>query len=202
MVNTKIESIEKYWNDNYNHLCKKLNLKKNLTFPGKHLDFGCGIGYFTYLLAFHNPLLQIEGIDIDNKSINIANSRYTLPNLKYHNKNSPKGIYNSISAILSLHETNDARKTLSLLHDCLNVNGKLLIYDFRKTSRDNFKKLYEKNPDPDKLPFEYEYLEHNKWSIEEFENMLNISGFTTISLECSNNHHLAYIGRKQTKPRD
>ena len=49
----------------------------------KVLDIGCHRGAVTYVMAALNPHLEFVGMDINEKRVAVAQSRYQLPNLKY-----------------------------------------------------------------------------------------------------------------------
>lgn len=50
---------------------------------GKVLDFGCGSGYGSYLMALNPDVDYMTGYDLDNGSVEFAKEQYQLDNLEY-----------------------------------------------------------------------------------------------------------------------
>ena len=59
-----------------NEVLKELNWKSK-----KVLDFGCGTGFFAYKAAKKGA--NILGVDFSKEAINIAQKKYSNPNLRY-----------------------------------------------------------------------------------------------------------------------
>jgi 2-polyprenyl-3-methyl-5-hydroxy-6-metoxy-1,4-benzoquinol methylase len=59
------------------------HLKSYLPTQGRLLDVGCGVGAIDYEIARCRPTLEILGIDIDARSIALAQSYHTLPNVEF-----------------------------------------------------------------------------------------------------------------------
>jgi len=59
------------------------HLKSCLPTQGKLLDVGCGVGSIDYEIARHHPTLEILGIDIDARSIALAQFYHALPNVEF-----------------------------------------------------------------------------------------------------------------------
>jgi 2-polyprenyl-3-methyl-5-hydroxy-6-metoxy-1,4-benzoquinol methylase len=51
--------------------------------PLKILEHGCGSGYFAYRLAREFTDCQVEGMDLSEAGIELARSKYALPNLSF-----------------------------------------------------------------------------------------------------------------------
>jgi len=99
-----------------------------------------------------------------------------------------------MTAILTLHEISNANKTLKELYNHLNRGGKIMIYEFGKTSKAKYIEWFEKgSPNRD---FEEEYTKHNRWTLKELEQICEKSGFKTIKIESVEDFWLSYIGRK------
>jgi len=188
-----IKANEQFWQKQFPILERTFNLKKNFIGERTHLDYGCGLGYFAKFLS-EKYSAKVHGVDINKEVIKKAKQLHKFQSLKF--STSPSKNYDSISINFVLHELSDPLKELNKLGNRLKQNGTLMIYDFRKTSKDKFKKNYNLNPDPTKGTFEEEYEEHNKWNLSEFEKMLKSAGFTTISLKPSQNYWLSYVGKK------
>jgi len=58
-------------------------INKNVSFPIKILDIGCGVGHGCYLLS-DIPGSKIVGIDISPESIEYAKNNYQNPNISYY----------------------------------------------------------------------------------------------------------------------
>jgi len=158
------------------------------------LDFGCGFGTFAEMLAERYPNVQVYGIDLDREKIDVGRQRYKPPNLYLLHSNRIIGKYDSMTAFFSFHEIADIKKALNNLYEHLSDNGKILTYDFRKTTKAKYREWYEKgNLNRD---FEEEYLKHNRWTLEEFEQMCEESGFETIKTEPAGDYWLLFIGIK------
>lgn len=190
--NKEIEFREKRWMREFPKVEKALNLEKNLSRSETHLDFGCGRGIFANILARKFPRINFVGIDIDEEKISIANKRYKRENIVFKCSKKIKEKYDSITAIFVLHEIDKVKKILEKLRGSLNNNGKLLIYDFKKSGKENFREFY-KNGTMDGT-FEEEYKQHNRWTLDEFENICNQTGFKTLNIGPVNKYWLAYVG--------
>jgi ubiquinone/menaquinone biosynthesis C-methylase UbiE len=146
------------------------------------------------MLAKYFPKVQVYGFDRDKEKIEIGKKRYILPNLYLFYSPEIVGQYDSITAILSLHETMTPTQTLNDLYQHLNDDGRILVYEFRKTSLEKYKEWFEKGR-PNRV-FEEEYRKHNRWSINEFEIMCEKIGFTTIKSEPVGDYWFIHIGQK------
>ena len=175
-------------------LDKKLKLNKFLR-NGRHLDFGCGWGFFTKALAERYPKLKIDGIDKDSEKIENAAAYRKLGNIRYICADRILGKYSSISLKLVLHETDNLQELLGDIYKALKKSGKVIIYDFRKTSKKTFKKIFDEDWGKD-YDFDKEYLEHNKWNLKEFDKIMKGAGFRRIMLKDDRYHFLVYLGEK------
>ena len=186
--------LEKQWEKRFQRYNDRLKFEENISFSKSHLDFGCEYGTFPKILAEKYPNVQVYGIDFDEEKIEIGKSRYQLPNLVLLHSNEIIGTYDSITAILTLHEISDAIKTLEAFYSQLNDDGRIMIYEFRKTSKEKYKEWFEKGR-PNRV-FEEEYQKHNRWTVKEFEQMCEKIGFKTIKAEPCRDYWLIYIGKK------
>jgi len=59
------------------------HLKSHLPTQGKLLDVGCGVGSIDYKIAHCHPALEILGIDVDARSIVLAQSYHALSNVEF-----------------------------------------------------------------------------------------------------------------------
>ena len=171
-----------------------MKFKENVSNSKKHLDFGCEFGTFPKILAEKYPDVKVYGIDLDKEKIEIGKRRYRLPNLFVLYSTKIIGLYDSITALFTLHEISDTNKALDDLYRHLNNDGRIMIYDFRKTSKAKYKEWYEKGSMS--RVFEEEYRKHNRWAVKEFEQMCEKSGFKTIKTEPIGDFWLIYIGKK------
>jgi hypothetical protein len=56
--------------------------------------------------------------------------------------------------------------------------------------------MYKENSDPDKGTFEQEYAEHNRWTLQEFEDICLKASFKTLKIKSTGKHWLIYEGMK------
>jgi len=104
ILNTK---YKKYW--------------KNL----KGLDFGCGGGYFTRKLKDY--LLEVQGADLDKKSIGFVSKKLKIKTFLWDINDIPDKKYDLISLIGVFEHLNDPTISMSTLVKKLNNRGYLII---------------------------------------------------------------------------
>jgi len=182
-------------------------LSKYISKSKRHLDFGCGFGCTTYLLACEYPEMKVTGMDIRREDINAGRKRYIAPNLKLMVSNKINGKFDTISCFGVLHEiVGDLNYYLKEFHSHLNPHGKVLIFDFRKVSRKKLMKFYYK-PRLEELSkekiksfnlksFDEEYEHHCKWTVKQFVSMFEKVGFKTLEIKLDE-IALEYIGEKR-----
>jgi ubiquinone/menaquinone biosynthesis C-methylase UbiE len=182
-----VESERKFYEKNYKELIKNINLET----AKKVLDYGSGTGGFASLLAEYNPNLKVEAVDINPEAIKLAKKHYKhLKNLEFYTTSEiPKGNYDLIFKNLVLHEIQKkghkkgSKKAIEeILTDAyskLKKEGQISILDNRRVSKENFKKIYNSNKDPNKGTFEEEYLEHNRFNAKDWKKMIEKVGFET-----------------------
>jgi ubiquinone/menaquinone biosynthesis C-methylase UbiE len=185
---------ENSWKNRFQSFEDRFEFKENILNGGKHLDFGCGFGAFAKILAEKYPHVQVYGIDLEREKIEVGTQRYKLPNLHLLHSNKIVGKYSSCTAFFVLHEIADAKKVLNDLYRHLNIDGRIMVDDFRKTTRANYREWYEKGKK--EHGFEEEYQKHNRWTVKEFERMCENAGFKTIKTEPRGDNWLFYIGGK------
>jgi cyclopropane fatty-acyl-phospholipid synthase-like methyltransferase len=174
---------------------KGLSLNKKLAQSKRHLDFGCGWGFFTKFFAQVYPNIQVDGLDQDYYKIENAKTYRTLSNINYIWSEKIQEDYDSISVIKVLHEIKDVEAILTELNKHLITGGKIIIYDFRKASKEDFKKLYKQGGFSG--TFEEEYEEHNKWTPKQFKELMEKADFKTIKIKTDGKHYLMYAGEKK-----
>jgi ubiquinone/menaquinone biosynthesis C-methylase UbiE len=190
---SEINRRETNWIKNFPEVYKNINFSKYIKYSKNHLDFGCGFGVFTYLLAKKHPKTVFYGTDIDPKMIALAKKKYHLKNLIFDSKK--KIFYNSISCIYMLHHIKVPELILKELVDKLDTKGKIVILEFKKTEKKRFKEIYIKNDPP--MSFEEYYKIHNRWTKEQFEKICKEAGLKTILLKEYGKFWFIYIGEKQ-----
>ena len=163
-----------------------------------HLDFGCGLGTFAYLVAKNNPDKTVCGFDINKDKIKIGKKHYKLKNLYLKATDKITGKSDSISLFFVVHHLKDIEKYLREFYKHLNPGGKIMIYDFRKVSKPKFIKWYKKKKEIGEYTgsFEKSYREHNKYTPEEFISIAEKIGFETTNCEKAGNYWFVYIGKK------
>jgi ubiquinone/menaquinone biosynthesis C-methylase UbiE len=196
-----VESERKFYKKYFEELTKKLNLDSNLII----LDYGASTGGFSSLLAEYNPHLKIKAVDSNSEAIKLAKEHYShLSNLKFEVLNEiPKGNYDLIFYNLVLHELNGKgdKQTINYFlkksYKNLKKGGKIFILDTRKISKKDFKELYKNNKNPHKGTFDEEYLEHNRFTLEDWKNMIESAGFETEYQEKLQSNLFKYLGVKK-----
>ena len=53
---------------------------------GSVLDFACGCGYGTYILAVNPEVSEIIGVDLDEHAIEWANANFSHPKIQFQHK--------------------------------------------------------------------------------------------------------------------
>jgi ubiquinone/menaquinone biosynthesis C-methylase UbiE len=190
----KAVEAENNWKTRFELFEDRFNFKENILNSGTHLDFGCGSGAFAKILAEKYPCLQVYGIDMDREKIQIGSRRYKLPNLHLIHSNEVLGKYSSCTAFFTLHEIVDSVGALQNLYEHMNNDGRIMIDDFRKTSKAKYRRWYEKGKR--ERCFDEEYQKHNRWTVEEFKRMCESAGFETTKVGRHGNYWLFYIGKK------
>jgi len=194
----KVESIEEAWRKRFLEFDKLFNFKKNLY--KSHLDLGCGFGAFLKILADKYPNVKFYGLDVDKDEIVLGKKLYNNKNLVLDRLKTLSGgeKYDTISVFFVLHEVEGkANKMIRQIRESLNVDGRIFIYDFRRVSKEEFRKKYDEDEIHQQNNFEDEYEEHNKWDLREFEHMMRKSGFRTIMIAPVGDYFLAYIGGRK-----
>ena len=174
---------------------KNLNLKKYI--GKKHLDFGCGRGELTNFMAKNKLKTQFVALDIDKEKIKIAKRENKRKNIKYQLTSKIIGSFDSVTMIVVPHEIKALKKTLKEIHKHLKTNGKVMVYEFKKTPKQKYKIFYKKSTKPNKKPFEQHYKEHNIWTMMEFNNIMVNTGFSTIKIKPDRDYFFTYIGIKK-----
>jgi len=192
----RLEFIEKDWKKKYSEYDQIFDFGRNL--GKKHLDFGCGFGAFLKILADKYPKKEFYGVDMDKDELSIGKKIYKNKNLHLSGLNSVYGKekFDSVSFFFVLHEIEDIINVLRQVREMLNKDAKIMVYDFRRVSREKFRKKYDSDKIHQENGFEEEYREHNKWITDEFENLMKKVRFKTIDLSSQGDFFLSYLGEK------
>jgi len=193
-LEAEVIRVEKNWEKRFQSFGNMFNFEENVQSSETHLDFGCGFGSFAKILAERYPNVQVYGIDSDKEKIQTGNRRYSLPNLRLIHSDKTTGKYDSITSFLVLHEIANVRGVLNDLYEHLTKDGRIMVYEFRRTSRAKYRQWFVKGR-PGRI-FEEEYQKHNRWSVREFREMCRNVGFRTVDLKPLGNRWLIYIGKK------
>ena len=96
------------------------------------LDFGCGIGNLSSLIAKSRPDLEVTGFDISSKSLDLAKQRSAgIPNLHYSCNLISSSRFDVILAANVFHHipAEDRIKTISGLKEKMDNNSRLIIFE-------------------------------------------------------------------------
>ncbi len=178
--------------------------EKYISKSKRHLDFGCGFGCESYLIASSYPEIEVIGIDRRREDLMIGKKRYTAPNLTLLVSNKIKGKFDTISCFNVLHTiVGDLNYYLKEFYSHLKPHGRIIIRDMRKVSKERFMKYFYKPRIKEiktkayKLDsFEEEYNKHNKWTIKQFVSMIEKAGFKTLEVK-TDKLGILYVGEKK-----
>ena len=190
-----ITQAEVRWQKRFPPFERMLKLTENLSGSHTHLDFGCGFGTFAKLVADRYPSVQVYGIDPDRAKIETGKKRYTSPNLHLSCSEEIEGRYDSVTAVLALHETSDPKKSILDLAQHANPRGRLMVYEFRKTGKKKYREWYEKGSRD--RPFDEAYEKHSRWTVDQFRQICENVGFKSVEARPIGDYWLLYIGLKE-----
>jgi len=188
MLPDRLLEAERRWENRFQTFADMFNFEHNISTGKRHLDFGCGFGTFAKILAERYPHVRIHGIDIDEREIAVGKERYRLPNLHLSHSKKIVGRYDSVTALLALHEISDIEEVLC------DLGRRIMVYDFRRVTRAKYREWYQKGKA--RHDFEQAYLEHNRWTVGEFQQKCRDAGLKTVRSEPVGDFWLLYIGEK------
>lgn len=124
---TEGDVSERLWDD---HLAR-YTFALPFTVGRRVLDAACGTGYGSYRLATQGAA-QVTGIDVDEKTVEYARSRYTSANLVYRRADAGRlpganGSVDIVTCFETIEHVPDAEKVLAELARVLVPRGTLLI---------------------------------------------------------------------------
>ena len=96
------------------------------------LDFGCGVGKLTGVLAEKFPESSIDGYDISSKAIKVAEKDHVqFENVRFFDQLPPLRKYNYIIIANVFHhiEPSEHVNTLNRLRELLKNDGKIVIFE-------------------------------------------------------------------------
>jgi len=97
------------------------------------LDYGCGIGRSAQFIKKYFPKSSFFGVDVSQKSIDIAQKRYPKYTFSYLNKKSNlgKNKFDVIFASVVFHHIppKERHKTIKNIHTALKKDGHLVIFE-------------------------------------------------------------------------
>ena len=141
---------------------------------GKILDIGTGPGYLAIEIARLNSQLEIIGIDLSHKMIDLARKnaatgkigspkgrplgcRIKFEAADAHNLPYPNNSFDFVCSTFSLHHWKNREKVLNECARVVKDNGLVWIYDFR---RDATRQEIKKTIDANKANFRHLYLSY------------------------------------------
>jgi SAM-dependent methyltransferase len=188
---------QKKWKNRY---FGKYNFKKKLSpyIKDSILDYGCGFGNLANIIAKDYPKKVVTGIDIDKEKIKYAKRSFIQKNLTLSYNLTLKKDFDTIILFNVLHEIGE--KTLSYLIDHLNFY--ILIYDFRKVSKEDFMPWFNKKKiiHEYKRSFQEEYNIHNRWDITSFKDYISSLSIKPLLIEKAGDYWFWFAGKKIIKP--
>ena len=181
-VHPLVKGERNFYKQIYKDLVKGVDLSKPLSI----LDYGAGTGGFASLLAEYNPKIKVTAMDSNPEVIELGKEHYKhIPNLEFIvDEKIPQKKYDLIFKNLVLHELSGKgnkkiiKSSLKKAYKSLKEEGLISILDNVKVSKEEFKPIYESNKSPKKGTFEEEYKEHNKYTLKDWVEMLEKSGFS------------------------
>lgn len=103
---------------------------------GRLLDVGCGTGLLNYVIAKRRPRLQILGVDIDRRAIELAGRYNRAANLEFAavSLSEVKGSFDCISFVDVMHHTSEdeGRSLLEQAERLMTGNGQIIIKDIAR----------------------------------------------------------------------
>lgn len=107
---------------------------------GKICDVGCGLGYSSFVAARSFPKVHVDGIDLDERSVEQAKSNLALENEDVRSRVSfqcslleeakvAKGEYDMVTFFECLHDIPNPSEVLAQAKDLLNGEGIVLVAD-------------------------------------------------------------------------
>lgn len=103
---------------------------------GRLLDVGCGTGLLDYVIARVRPGLEILGIDIDQRAVDLANRYNRLSNVNYAAVplDDVKGSFDCISFMDVMHHArvDEAQRLLEGAERLMAADGRIVIKDIAR----------------------------------------------------------------------
>lgn len=107
--------------------------------PARVADFGCGVGWSSIGIAQAYPKVQVDGFDLDEPSIELAQRHLRETNLngrvKFHVRDAGDptlaGQYDLVVAFEALHDMSNPVGALRTMRNLVNGSGSVLIVDER-----------------------------------------------------------------------
>jgi SAM-dependent methyltransferase len=181
-------------------------------FVGKfHLDYGCGNGLSTFVLALRSPLSTIVGYDPNPKTLAKAEERLAgtnrfnlifrndLREFDYSFGNFDHGgVFDSATANFVFHENPGV---ISEIYPWLTKTGRICIFDYnlKGVSREEFRKNFDLDNELRVIQgegFETSYLKHTQFGIEDCVSRGEQAGFITTDTEVFDKHFI-WFGEKK-----
>jgi len=101
---------------------------------GSVLDFGCGSGRVSIVLAKAFPKAKVTGYDLDAASVQKAKEAAKGQNIDF-TTTMPKGEFDLITICDCIHDLSEPNKTLQLVRNLLDANGTLFIIEPKAADR-------------------------------------------------------------------
>ena len=87
---------------------------------GSVLDFACGCGYGTYILAVNPEVSEIIGVDLDEHAIEWANANFSHPKIQFQHKDvgTIRRSFDTLVCLETIEHLKDVRTIKELVDRC------------------------------------------------------------------------------------
>lgn len=105
---------------------------------GKVLDFACGCGYGSYLIAGNPEVEKVVAADIDRKAIDFAKKEFSNPKVKFFKRDVKeiKGNYDTLVCLETMEHIKDRKQIVDLVKRC-QIDNLIISFPDKKTTHYN-----------------------------------------------------------------
>lgn len=185
-----------WWGNEGDKIARALNIDDNLKGVRSFLDYGCGAGAFSRIVAKKFPEIKILAVDMDKRNIYFAKDICNNPkNIEFVCEERINGTFDSVGLMRILHDQKQPNTFLKDIKIHLGNRGILLIADYKKISFEDFLKVESIQRFPDYIKKGI-YDEHCcGFSTDDVRQIAETLGFETMTSTDCGELMLAYVGR-------